>query len=69
MIDAVSTPAEIDKALARLETMARERGTAIGFGSALPVTIDRVTRWSKAAQGRGIELVPISTIALKPKSS
>ena len=49
--------------------MARERGTAIGFGSALPVTIDRVTKWSKAAQARGIQLVPISAIALKPKSS
>ena len=69
VIDAVSTTAEIDKALARLEKMARERGTAIGFGSALPVTIDRVAKWSKATQARGIQPVPISTIALKPKSS
>jgi len=69
IIDSVPTGAEIDKALVRLETMAREKGSAIGYATALPVTIDRVSKWAKALAGRGLVLVPISTIANKPKSS
>ena len=67
VIDVVSTPGEIDKALSKLENIARERGTAVGFGSALPVTIDRVAKWAKTLQARGIVLVPISVVALKSK--
>jgi uncharacterized protein len=69
IIDTVPMAAEIDKALVRLETMARERGSAIGYASALPVTIERVARWAKAVPGRGILLVPISAVANKSKSS
>lgn len=69
IVDTVPTVAEIDKALVRLETIARERGTAIGYATALPVTIERVARWAKAVPGRGIVLVPISAIANKPKST
>jgi polysaccharide deacetylase 2 family uncharacterized protein YibQ len=69
VIDAVPTSAEIDRALGRLETAARERGTAVGVAGALPVAIDRIARWAKAAEGRGFTLVPISAVANKPKSS
>lgn len=69
VIDSVSSPEEIDKALARLETMARERGIAVGYGSALPVTIERIAVWAKAAQSRGIILAPVSAAAVKTKSS
>jgi polysaccharide deacetylase 2 family uncharacterized protein YibQ len=69
VIDAVPTPVEIDRALARLEAMARERGIAVGVAGALPVTIDRLAKWSKAAESRGFTLVPISAVANKPKSS
>lgn len=69
ILDTVPTASEIDKALVRLETIARERGTAIGYATALPVTIERVARWAKAVPGRGIVLVPISAIANKPKST
>jgi polysaccharide deacetylase 2 family uncharacterized protein YibQ len=68
-LDAVPTPGEIDGALSRLEALARERGVAIGVASALPASIDRITHWAKALQGRGISLVPISAVASKPKSS
>jgi polysaccharide deacetylase 2 family uncharacterized protein YibQ len=68
VLDAVPTPAEIDDALARLETMARERGVAVGVASALPASIDRIAQWAKAAAGRGIVLVPVSAVATKPKS-
>ena len=50
VIDAVPTAAHIDRALARLEALARERGVAVGFASALPVSIDRIAQWAKAAE-------------------
>ncbi len=69
VLDAAPTPAEIDRALGRLEAVARERGAAVGFASALPVAIDRIAKWAKAASARGIVLVPVSALAMKPKSS
>ncbi len=69
VIDAVPTPAEIDRALARLEALARERGNAVGLAGALPVAIDRIAKWAKAVEGRGFVLVPISAVANKAKSS
>jgi polysaccharide deacetylase 2 family uncharacterized protein YibQ len=69
VLDAAPTPAEIDRALGRLEALARERGTAVGFSSALPVAVDRIAKWAKTASTRGIVLIPISAIAVKPKSS
>jgi polysaccharide deacetylase 2 family uncharacterized protein YibQ len=69
VLDAASTPAAIDGALGRLETMARERGSAVGVATALPVSIDRIAQWAKAAEGRGIVLVPVSAVASKAKAS
>jgi polysaccharide deacetylase 2 family uncharacterized protein YibQ len=68
-IDAVPPPLEIDRALAKLETIARERGTAIGIASALPISIERLSAWSKALEARGIMLVPLTTAMLKSKSN
>jgi hypothetical protein len=68
-LDAVPTPANIDRALARLETIARERGSAVGFASAVPAAIERIAQWAKAAEGRGFVLVPITAVAVKAKSS
>ncbi len=68
-LDTVPTAADIDRALGKLEATARQRGIAVGFATALPVSIDRIARWAKAAEARGILLVPISAVANKPKSS
>jgi uncharacterized protein len=68
-IDTVPTPVEIDRALAKLESLARERGTAIGMASALPVSIERISIWAKALESHGILLVPLTTAMLKSKSS
>jgi polysaccharide deacetylase 2 family uncharacterized protein YibQ len=68
-IDAVPTPAEIDRALTKLESLARERGVAIGTASALPVSIERIGAWIKTLDGHGIMLVPLTTAMLKSKSS
>src|SRR5437763_6258045 len=69
VLDTVPTQIEIDNALARLEAMARERGVAIGVTTALPAAIDLIAQWAKAAEGRGIVLVPLSALVNKPKSS
>ncbi len=59
---------DIDAALSRLEKVAREKGVAIGVGSALPLTIDRVVRWSKTLEQKGIVLVPVSSVMIGSKS-
>src|SRR6516225_7843529 len=69
VLDAVPTPAEIDHALGRLEMAARERGVAVGMASALPVSIERIAKWAKAAESRGLQLVPITAVASKAKQS
>jgi polysaccharide deacetylase 2 family uncharacterized protein YibQ len=65
----VATPSHIERALARLEALAKERGSAVGISQALPATIDRIALWAKAAENRGIVLVPITAVVMKPKSS
>jgi uncharacterized protein len=67
-IDAVPTSAEIDRTLLKLETLAKERGIAVGVASALPVSIERLAAWIKTLDGRGIMLVPLTTAMLKSKS-
>jgi polysaccharide deacetylase 2 family uncharacterized protein YibQ len=69
VLDAVPTPNEIDRALGRLEGMARDAGIAVGVASALPVSIARIANWAKSAEARGFVLVPISAAAIKPKST
>jgi polysaccharide deacetylase 2 family uncharacterized protein YibQ len=69
VIDAVPTVAEIDRALARLEMMARDHGSAVGLATALPGTVGRIAEWAKKAEARGFVLVPITMVAVKEKSS
>lgn len=60
VIDSVPRADAIDKELERLEAMARERGIAVAAASALPVSIDRIMRWSAGLEAKGIVLVPVS---------
>ena len=70
MLDAVPTPAEIDRALARLEVLAREQRHR---GRRTPPRCrprsTRIAEWAKTAEERGFVLVPISVVAIKSKSS
>jgi hypothetical protein len=68
-LDAVPTTAHIDGALARLEAVARERGSVVGVASAIPASVERIAQWAKSVESRGFVLVPISAAAIKPKSS
>jgi uncharacterized protein len=69
ILDSVPTATEIDHALGRLEMAAREHGVAVGISSALPVSIERIAKWAKGAEARGVQLVPITAVALKAKQS
>jgi polysaccharide deacetylase 2 family uncharacterized protein YibQ len=68
-IDAVPTSAEIDRALAKLEDLAKDRGFAVGTASALPISIERIGVWIKALEAHGVMLAPLTTTMLKSKSS
>jgi polysaccharide deacetylase 2 family uncharacterized protein YibQ len=68
-IDAVPSAAEIDNALKRLESLARSGVVVVGYSSALPASIDRIAKWAKSAQSRGIVLVPVTVAAVRPRSS
>ena len=69
IIDAVPTPVEIERALARLEIVARESGTAVGIANAQPGTITRIAEWMAKVESRGFVLVPITMAVAKAKSS
>lgn len=60
VLDTLLTAEDIDARLLELETLAREKGVAIGVASAFPVTIKRLKRWAEGAERRGIKLIPIS---------
>lgn len=66
VLDAAPSSAEIDAALGRLERLAKERGTAVGVATALPVSIDRISAWAKSLDNRGIVLVPLSAAMQRP---
>ena len=68
-IDTVPTASEIDHALGRLEMAARERSIAVGISSGLPVSIDHIAKWAKTLADHGIQLVPITAVALKAKQT
>lgn len=50
----------IDRELARLEAQAKEKGFAMASASALPLTVERIGRWARTLEQRGIRLVPVS---------
>ncbi len=63
VLDAVPRADAIDRELAKLEDLARERGSAVASASALPLTVDRIARWSKTLEERGVQLVSASALA------
>jgi uncharacterized protein len=68
-IDAVPTAGEIDRALGKLEDLAKERGIAVGVASALPISIERIGAWTRTLDSHGLLLVPLTTAMTKSKSS
>ncbi len=65
VIDATARADAIDKALGRLESLARDKGMALGTATGLPVSIDKIARFAKGLEARGIALVPVSSLAAR----
>ncbi|WP_284246802.1 divergent polysaccharide deacetylase family protein, partial [Methylobacterium haplocladii] len=66
VLDAMARPEAIDRELARLEAQAKKNGFAMASASAQQLSIDRIARWARDLETRGIRLVPVST-ALRGK--
>jgi uncharacterized protein len=60
VLDSTGGPGAIEAALARLEAIARDKGLAIGVASALPDSIETISRFARGLEARGIALVPLS---------
>ena len=63
VLDLVQRTDAIDRELARLEQQARAKGFAMATASALPLSIERISRWARTLEQRGIKLVPVSHVA------
>lgn len=62
------TRGEIDRRLAELERIARERGAALGLsGSASPVMVERVAAWAAGLEARGFVLAPVTAMIRRPE--
>jgi len=63
VIDDLPARPEIEAGLAKLEQLARDRGSALGLaGRPDPVTVDRLQAWAASLASRGIALVPVSAL-------
>ncbi len=67
IIDAERDRGSILKKLDQLEATARAKGFALGTGSAFDMTVDAVASWVAEARKRGIEIVPVSAVAMDPE--
>ena len=57
------------KALAELETVARERGTAIGIAKAKATTVKQLADWADKLEAKGLVLVPVSAAMRSQRQS
>ena len=65
VLDEPAVRTEIDAKLAKLEQLARDRGSALGLISApTPVAVERLVAWSVLLEQRGVVLVPVSALVL-----
>lgn len=64
------TRSEIDRRLAELEQIARDRGAALGLaGAATPVLVERLAAWAATLDQRGLVLAPVSAMIRRPESA
>ncbi|MFT6658344.1 divergent polysaccharide deacetylase family protein [Maritalea sp.] len=61
-LDDTPSRAKILVQLTRLETRARENGSAIGLAAVLPISVRTLTEWAQTLEDKGIILVPLSAL-------
>ena len=64
VLDAVPRADAIDAALAQAETRAKANGFVLVTAGGAPLSVDRIARWAKDLDARGLRLVPAS-VALR----
>ncbi|MCH6576560.1 MAG: divergent polysaccharide deacetylase family protein [Proteobacteria bacterium] len=64
-IDVKASREAIDQRLSEIERIARTSGHALGVGTPYPVTFERVGRWLRGFEKKGLVLVPVSALANK----
>jgi polysaccharide deacetylase 2 family uncharacterized protein YibQ len=70
VVDRPATRTEIERNLAELERLARERGSALGYaGEASPVLLDRLVAWATTLETRGLVLAPVSALMRRPETA
>ena len=70
VVDEPATRNDIDIRLGTLERLARERGMALGLaGEVTPVLLDRLLAWAEGLEGRGVVLVPVSSLIRRPEAT
>ena len=62
VLDADPRADAIERALGNLETIARQKGFALGVASAIPQSLERIARFARNIDQRGIALVPASSM-------
>ena len=67
VLDGLDKASDFDAALVRAEAAARANGQAIVVGPALPMTMERLSRWLKTLDQKGIVLVPVSAVAQRKR--
>ena len=65
ILDSDRSGQAIEKALLQLETVAREKGSALGVATGLPEVVDRIGGFAARLERRGIALVPVSALAVR----
>jgi polysaccharide deacetylase 2 family uncharacterized protein YibQ len=68
-LDAERAPEAIGAALLKLESIARQKGFAIGTISALPANVEQVAQFIAGIERRGVQLAPLSAVVARVPAS
>lgn len=66
-IDSANDAASIRVKLKALESLASARGSAVGYGNALELTVKTVADWANEAKKSGFEIVGVAALAKDPE--
>ncbi len=63
-VDPTRNARAIDEALIALQQQAGQNGVVVGLGTAFPVTIERIQKWTESLEQDDIVLIPVSAAAI-----
>lgn len=62
IVDVRGRTEDIQTRLVQLESLAQERGYALGIATAFPVSVRTISEWTQSLRQRGFALVPVTTL-------